>query len=263
MSDLPHLSDDAWLEHALELTLVHESYMFRHPQQIEAVVRFLKQRPGSRMWSAACGRGEEPLSLALALGAEGDHVTIFASDVSRAALLSAQQGLYRRWSLRDLDASLIAQAFVPQDDLFLIDSRWADRVQYSRINLACPDTPWPERLDVVLLRNVLLYFSEAAATLVLERVLGVLEPDGLLVVSPAEVGLLRRLGWHVAAGLPSGFMQPSPSRAAPTVSVLLPSPPARPLAPLAAVTRPVPIIDPHDATLSLARRLIRSKEPAS
>lgn len=259
LADVPReacVSDQAWLERLVELATVQESYMFRHPQQIDAVVRHVAPLPRARVWSAACARGEEPLSLAIALGPESSHVELLASDVSQAAIDSARRGVYRAWSLRCLDAHTRARAFIARDGRFVAARAWVDRIQYRRINLACVTTPWPGELDVVMMRNVLLYFSSEQTRAVLRRVREVLRPDGVLVVSPAEAVLVAGRGWH-ATGV-AGCFVPRETRAealVPPVSPVVAAP--RASVPNRSLALSEPSLDPRAAQLALARRLVR------
>jgi chemotaxis protein methyltransferase CheR len=247
-------SERIWLDSLLELVTIQESYVLRHPEQLEAVARRV---PGfGRVWSGACARGEEALSLAIVL--EGHpSVEILASDVSEHALATARSGHLRRRSLRGLDAATLRRFFVAFEGGYLARRELTSRIRYERLNLAQLSAPWPQAIDVVLLRNVLFYFTDPQIETVLERVRRILRPDGMLVVAPAESGIVATRGWSSAPGMPTGCVSP-PGSLTPSLD---PPPPAveHDIVPMKTPSRPPPVVlvEPKDATAALARRLVR------
>jgi chemotaxis protein methyltransferase CheR len=183
---------DALVEHLV----VRETYLFRELEQLRMLIRHiiaprLAKREPVRVWSSACATGEEPLSLAMLLAEAGllDRVEIVATDISRTALTAAQAGRFARRSLRALppESRLWPWLRSTADGAMQVDPALVARVQWSRVNLI--DTVAVAalgRFDVILCRNVLIYFDDATTRAVVEGLAGNLRAAGVLLVSVTE-----------------------------------------------------------------------------
>jgi chemotaxis protein methyltransferase CheR len=191
-------SGDEW-QAVMDALSVPETYFWRETDQLNAVAQVivpaLAQTVGRRVrvWSVPCASGEEPLSLAMMLDQSGllDSVQIEASDASPAALTAAAAGLYRERAFRTLPPLLRTRYFTPEGSRWKIDPSLAARVSWSRVNLL--DTAEVERrawADVILCRNVFIYFSDAAIRRVVETFARAMPSRGYLCVGAAE-SLLR------------------------------------------------------------------------
>ncbi|HEX9050890.1 MAG TPA: CheR family methyltransferase [Anaeromyxobacter sp.] len=182
----------ALVEHATVL----ETAFWRHPEQLEAVARAISARPGpARVWSAGCATGEEPYSVALALleaGRHGRGDRILATDVSARALEAARAAAYGDRALRRLPAGVAARWLEPGTPRRVAAGPRA-LVTFERHNLVRDPTPAAAPFDVVLCRNVLIYFSPETAAIVLGRLVRALAPGGLLVLGPVDLPLARAL----------------------------------------------------------------------
>ncbi len=191
--------DGAEMNRLIESLLVHESYFFRElPPLIELVDHHLplmiKKRGRARVWSAACAGGEEPFTLAMLLDERGllDSVDIVGTDISAAVLAKATGGGHSRRALRDHYPLATATRYLettPQG--VIVAPRIRNAVTFEKVNLI--DTAAVAKLgtfDVILCRNVLIYFRERRAVQVVETLASSLRPDGLLAVGVSET-LLR------------------------------------------------------------------------
>ena len=150
-----------------------------------------------RVWSAGCATGEEPYTLAL-LAAESfasarPPVDVLGTDISGRALAAAAAGRYRERAVRALDAGLRLRYLERQaDDTYLVGAPLRRLVRYRRHNLARdPLPPLGEAgFDLIICRNVLIYFEASAAERVLERLDHSLRPGGKLLLGAADA--LRR-----------------------------------------------------------------------
>ena len=183
---------------------VGETHFFRNRPQFEALERHIlpeiieRRRPTRRLrlWSAACSTGEEPYSLAIVLErllsdrARWD-VRILATDINPAALERARRGQYGAWSFRDVPGDVTAAFFVRRGATLEIARDVRDAVTFAHLNLA--DDAWPSAasrtldLDLILCRNVLLYFGDELTRRVAARLHGALADGGWLLVAPAEL----------------------------------------------------------------------------
>lgn len=149
------------------------------------------------MWSAGCATGEEPYSLAMcweraAVTGEGWRPSILGSDVNASAIAAAKTGVYREWSFRGDTADLKQRFFQQRDDgAFEIAPLLRARVDFEICNLV--DHDWPERIvagpgfDLILCRNVLMYFVPERAKEVVARLTDCLAPEGLIVFGSCEL----------------------------------------------------------------------------
>ncbi len=187
-------------QHFINALTTNQTGFFREPHHF----RYLAERlPGAvaarspaplRMWSAACSSGEEAYSLAMmALETLGDEaarrVRIHASDVDTCALETARLGVYPLEGVEDLAPERRRRFFLrgrgARAGQVRVREEVGRLVEFRRINLVGP-WPWDSGLDVVLCRNVAIYFERPTQQRLFERLADVLRPGGLLVVGHAE-----------------------------------------------------------------------------
>lgn len=180
-----------------ELT-VGETYFFREPGHfafIRATVfpDVLARRGADhvlRIWSAGCATGEEPYSLAIVLDDAGLRGQVLATDISRAALERAREATYRAWSLRGLDRELVHRLFRQVGDRWRLDPRFREGVTFRLHNLA--QDVYPSRssdiwgMDLILCRNVLLYFDSSSIARVAQRLHDSLADGGWLITGSSD-----------------------------------------------------------------------------
>jgi chemotaxis protein methyltransferase CheR len=178
--------------------VVNETYFFREERALRVVCDDLLRiaaasgrRP--RVWCAACSTGEEPLTLGMLL-AERDllgSVDIVASDISARALERARRGVYGDRSFRAIPEAYRARWFEEADGKLAIRGEIRDAVAWHRVNLLDGDAVGAlGTFDVILCRNVLIYFSEDTMRRVASVLAGSLAPEGRLLVGTCE-SLLR------------------------------------------------------------------------
>ena len=180
-----------------ELT-IGESYFFREPAQLELIARellpfFAEQRRAQpaplRMWSAGCSNGEEPYSLAMLLREAGwaHGSEIVGSDISIPRLASAKRGHYSEWAMRAIPRPMVERYFEHVGKQYIVHRDIRAMATFRAINLAVDfERPAPAGMDVILCRNVLIYFSMETVARVAERLLDSLAPDGWLLVSASD-----------------------------------------------------------------------------
>ncbi len=143
------------------------------------------------IWSAACSTGQEPYSVAMLIA---DHfpelaeweVRIVGSDLSRTVLSRAEKGEFRQVEVnRGLTAQQLVRHFTRHGMKWRLNDRIRSRVSFRQLNLTAR---WPTlpRFDVVLLRNVLIYFDVGDKDRVLARVAEQIRPGGYLFLGGSE-----------------------------------------------------------------------------
>ncbi|HET7188981.1 MAG TPA: protein-glutamate O-methyltransferase CheR [Gemmatimonadaceae bacterium] len=182
-----------------ELT-VGETYFFRESGQLDVLrtdilPSLLEKRSDAaplRIWSAGSASGEEPYTLAILLRELGwPHAArILGTDISRPRLASAQRGRYTRWSLRGVSEERIARWFERRGSHFQLDRAITAAVQFAPLNLIADEYPSAATTtlgqDVVLCRNVLIYFDMESVALIAARLLASLAPDGWLLLGASD-----------------------------------------------------------------------------
>ncbi|MFT3776030.1 MAG: protein-glutamate O-methyltransferase CheR [Minicystis sp.] len=192
----------AELDALVDALVVNETYFFREVEPIQTVVRDVV-RPlcaagaTPRIWSAACSTGEEPFSLAMILAGAGllDRVEIIASDVSPRALARARAGQFSARALRDhvVVPQGLSRFLTVQDDRPVVSEEIRRAVDFRRVNLLDDAAIASLGLfDVILCRNVLIYFHDDTARRVIAGLTSALRDRGALLVGISES--LMRLG---------------------------------------------------------------------
>lgn len=187
----------------VEAMLNYETSFFRDHYPFEVMRQTLlpeliEKRAATRtlhIWCAATASGQEAYSMAMLLR---DHfpetadwnVRILASDVSEAMLDRARAGRFRQVEVnRGLPAALLVRHFERIGNEWQIRDSIRKMVEFSHLNLA---RPWPAlpAMDLLLLRNVLLYFSSDVRRTILQSVRKTLRRDGFLFVGGGETSLV-------------------------------------------------------------------------
>lgn len=150
-----------------------------------------------RIWSAGCAKGEEVYSLAIlttemaSVGGLSTPAVIYGTDIEEDACAGAQRGLYAQDALAEVPPDLIAKYFIPHPGRFgtewEIVSTLRANVRFARHDLLSgPWTPGNLQFDLVLCRNVLIYFERAAQERVFQSLADSLAPGGYLCLGEAE-----------------------------------------------------------------------------
>jgi chemotaxis protein methyltransferase CheR len=186
----------------VEAMTTNETSFFRDTRPFQALAtevlpEMMRQRVTERtlnVWSAACASGQEAYSTAMILDELlGNHpgwsARILATDVSGPMLERTRVGLYSQLEVnRGLPVAQLMQHFSRHGTQWLVAKRLRDMVETRQLNLVAP---WPQlpQMDVVLLRNVMIYFDTATKQQILARVRSVLRPGGYLLLGGAETTL--------------------------------------------------------------------------
>lgn len=187
----------------VEAITTHETSFFRdlHPfEALRTVVlpELMARHPpgqGVTIWCAACSSGQEPYSIAMLarehfprLVAER-RLRIIATDLSGAILARASEGWYSQMEIRrGLPADLLAKYFDRKGVRWRIRPEIRGMVEFHQDNLAAPWPPLPP-LDLVFMRNVLIYLGLDTRKAILAKVRGVLKPEGYLFMGSSETTL--------------------------------------------------------------------------
>ena len=200
--------EPAVFESLVSRITVGETYFFRIRPHFRALAEVvfpdLLERPAKplRIWSAGCSTGEEAYSLAMTLDATARaagidlsqrRVDIWATDIDAASLDHARRAEYGKYSFRGVTDEEVAEYFeTVGDERWRPKRRYRDMVQFRHLNLKTAVLPDPVTLhdvDLILCRNVTIYFSEATTRALADKFFETLARGGYLLVGHAEHSL--------------------------------------------------------------------------
>jgi chemotaxis protein methyltransferase CheR len=187
----------------LDEVTIQETHFFRNPPQVRALrahvlPELLRTASGGsrtvRIWSAGCSTGEEPYTIAMMLRellptTAGWDVTVVATDVSERALEAARSGTYGARAVQLASPEQLARFFVARDDgRYEVRPEVRELVEFRHHNLVTEPPPFgaTEALDLVLCRNVTIYFSRETTRELVGRLHGALRDGGYLFLGHAE-----------------------------------------------------------------------------
>lgn len=199
VKDLRRSPEGPLLESVIEALTTHETSFFRDSALFnvlsESVLPALvRRRHATRrlvIWSAACSTGQEPYSVALLLRERFPELRrwqmhIWGTDVSRSVIERARDGCYQELEIRrGLSHAARQKYFAPVAGGYRIDEATRGMVTWDVMNLSAPWPPLPQ-FDLILLRNVLIYFPEHTRASILRRATDRLSKDGFLMLGSSE-----------------------------------------------------------------------------
>jgi len=175
----------------LDRITINVSEFFRNFNRWEVLMnkilpRLLAERPRLKTWSAACSTGEEPYTLAMIhtkympLG----QVDILATDIDEGAIERAKQGVYLERSLVECPKEFVKQYFVKEGQLYRLSEEIKRAVRFKKHNLLAQ--PFETGFDLIICRNVMIYFTEEAKHELYMKFSKALRPGGVLFVGSTE-----------------------------------------------------------------------------
>ena len=183
----------------VEAMTTNETSFFRDNRPFDllknmALPEILKNRATERtlnVWCAACSSGQEPYSVAILLREHfpwvfGWDVHLIGSDLSTDMLVRAKEGRYSQLEVtRGISGPLLGKYFRKQNGAWQLAQEVRRMVEFKEINLI---EPWPSLpfMDIIMMRNVLIYFSVEIRKTILSKVRRLLKPDGYLMLGGAE-----------------------------------------------------------------------------
>ena len=195
-------ASDALGQKVIEALAIYETQFFRDPHLFKSLKTsilpdLIAKRTAVRrlrLWCAAASSGQEPYSVAMLLAEHFPqladwNVQLLASDISDTVLEQAQQGQYSPLEVnRGLPAPLLTKYFHRQGTRWQISAQIRRRVEFRNINLI---QAWPplRPMDLILMRNVLIYFDVETKKATLGKVRRLLQSDGYLFLGSAETTL--------------------------------------------------------------------------
>ncbi|HBI05164.1 MAG TPA: chemotaxis protein CheR [Paenibacillaceae bacterium] len=175
----------------LDRMTINVSEFFRNQDRWKALEdnilpRLHVRNKSLKCWSAACSTGEEPYSLAMILTKHGllDHAEILATDIDNHALEKARQGVYSERAVQSVPGDFYHAFFKKEGNTSIISARLREKVQFQKHNLLAD--PYGSDFDLIICRNVMIYFTEEAKQKLYNQFSKALRPGGILFVGILE-----------------------------------------------------------------------------
>lgn len=248
-----------YLHQLVAALATNETYFFRISSHFHVLKNYLipelaqtKTSQGKkklRIWSAGCSTGEEPYSIAILLlenlaDIETWDIRILATDIDMDALEQAQEGIYRPWSFRGVKLDVIQNYFhQKRGQRYHIDDRVRSLVTFHPLNLKKGLYPSPLNgtadLDIILCRNVTIYFRPETNQEIIRRFYSCLNEGGFLLMGAAEFYPQTHQVFEVRV-FPESlvYQRPLPQQAPPPKEWTSPPKPEFPLLPSRESPRP-------------------------
>ena len=191
------IENPAEQEHLLRVLTIHVSHFFRNPATFQKISREIlpdllnRGDAGEvRLMSIGCAGGEEPYSLAILLrehfadAVSSGRVSIRGTDVDAATLECARSALYHRDRLAEVAPERMSRWFTQEGERFRLKREIRSLVDFRQADLN--DLNFSEECDLILCRNVLIYFERARQETILNGFADALKSGGTLVLGKSE-----------------------------------------------------------------------------
>jgi len=189
------------IKELLNSVTTNETSFFRDMPQLEVFVDILKQVVQTagknasktiRIWSAACSTGEEPYTVGILIKENippsGINFEIIGSDISSQVIASANKGIYGSYTLRNASPEILKKYFVQtDDDSYAIKDEIKKMVSFRNVNLIdAKDVKKLNEFDIVLCRNVIIYFDAESKKKAITNIYESLKKGGYLFLGHSE-----------------------------------------------------------------------------
>lgn len=183
--------DEKLFHEFLDRMTINVSEFYRNAKRWEVLEKkilpkLLEQNRHLKIWSAACSTGEEPYTLAMVVSklVPLARVSILATDIDENAIARAKIGMYTERSLQELPEEMKRKFFTKEGMYYKIDEKIKRAVTFKKHNLLAD--PFDRQFDLIVCRNVLIYFTEEAKERLYYKFNQALRPGGILFVGSTE-----------------------------------------------------------------------------
>lgn len=181
--------NDSLREQFLDYITINVTQFFRNIDiffSLEDVFKkHIPKRETYRIWSSACSIGSEPYSVAMLLENIGiKNYEILATDIDRKVLEYAENGLYKEDEVEDVPNNFLANYFTKEQDKFRIIDSIRNKITFSRHDLILNQFPYG--VDLILCRNVVIYFKRAEQIRIYHKFYDCLNDSGVVFIGATE-----------------------------------------------------------------------------
>lgn len=170
---------------------INVSEFFRNPEQwdrLDTVIIPELKKKGTplKVWSAACSTGEEPYTLTMVLSKHFPlaRIKVLAMDIDEEAMKKAKMGLYSEKALTNVPSNFRKMYFEQIGKSYKISDEIKKCVEFKKVNLLADN--YPSDFDLIICRNVMIYFTEEAKDIMYSKFSSSLKDGGILFVGSTE-----------------------------------------------------------------------------
>ncbi|WP_226037141.1 CheR family methyltransferase [Aquibacillus saliphilus] len=183
--------DKELLEIFLNYLTINVTEFYRNRKQWDTLEKtilpnIIQEQGKIKVWSAACSTGEEPYSLGILLTKylDASKISISATDLDQTILNRAKVGLYSEKALTEIAKDEIARCFTNSGDSYQISSQIKRVITFKKHDLLVDS--YPRNYDLIVCRNVLIYFTEEAKDTIIQGFSQSLKKGGILFIGSTE-----------------------------------------------------------------------------
>ncbi|MCY7816678.1 CheR family methyltransferase [Bacillus haynesii] len=182
--------NEALLQETLDRMTINVSEFYRNYKRWEVlektILPLLKPAKTLKVWSAACSTGEEPYTLSMILSRQKglSDYQIIATDIDDKVLAKAKEGVYQERSLQEVPKEMKELYFTQDGSRFAVKDEIRKNIRFQKHNLLAD--PYEKDFDIIVCRNVLIYFTEEAKEKIYHKFSGSLKNNGVLFVGSTE-----------------------------------------------------------------------------
>lgn len=201
------ISNPEQMQKFIDKITINVSEFFRNPEvfqklEKEVLPDLIKKKGALKVWSAACADGPEPYSVAMILKELSPALrhSIEATDVDEGALAAAKRGVYGSRAVQSVSPERLKRYFRREGDVFILSEEIKSMVIFRRHDLL--NDPYGSNYDLILCRNVMIYFTAEAQDRLHRKFYQALSPGGVLVLGATEsifhyreIGFVKLSSW--------------------------------------------------------------------
>ena len=203
----------------IDTVTTNHSFFFRENASISVMIQRLTSQANSasklsnrrfKIWCAACSTGDEPYSIAVQLMDLGIDFDVLATDISHSVLDKATRGVYGNDRVKHVPLPLLHRYFQKgkgnQQGYVRVKQEVKNHVTFEKFNLVTDTVP-DEQFDVILCRNVMIYFDNTITEKVINRLYRALVPGGLFIIGQSESLMNLSHRFKAIREIPSTFQK--------------------------------------------------------
>lgn len=174
----------------LKYITINVTEFFRNPGQWEILEKEILPKivkKNFKIWSAACSTGEEPYSIAMLMTnfIDLDKITILATDIDETVLDKAKKGIYNIENIKKVPKHFVDKYFIKYDEKSMqIKAEIRNKINFQKHDLL--NDKYPENIDLLICRNVMIYFNDVAKDRIYKKFYDSLNNDGIFFVGSTE-----------------------------------------------------------------------------
>ncbi|MBF0303754.1 MAG: protein-glutamate O-methyltransferase CheR [Desulfamplus sp.] len=199
----------------IDTVTTNHSFFFRENKSIQNMIEVLSNENKTharvfKIWCAACSTGDEPYSVAVQMIEKGLQFSILATDIAHSVLNTAMRGVYSHERVKNVPISILHKYFQKgtgrSTGYIRVKKEVMKYIEFKKFNLITDAIP-DEKFDVVLCRNVMIYFDDPTTEKVINRLYHALKIGGFFIIGQAESLMSLRHHFKSVKNTPSTFIK--------------------------------------------------------